>query len=151
VKKFVFPLGRVLDWRRAQLQREEIQLERLYAELRAIDASLLMLNQELHSAETGLRARAVVESEELGALHTFQKHAILERGRIAAARAGCRHRIATQMKILLEKRKEMKLLETLEEQRLEIWQQAKERETTQQAEESHQAKRQLARRNRENI
>ena len=37
MKKFAFPLGRVMEFRRMQARLEEVKLEGLYAGLRAID------------------------------------------------------------------------------------------------------------------
>ena len=146
MKKFSFPLARVLDWRQTQLRREEIKLEQLYAELRGLDAGLTLLQHELAAAEADLRAWPAVAARELTALHAYQEHAANERGRIAKARAGCQQRIAAQLKLLIQKRRDMKLLEMLKQQRLTAWTQENDREIAQQAEESH-----LAKWNRRNI
>jgi len=146
VKTFVFALDRVLAWRTAQVQREEMKLEQMYTELRALNGALALVSRQRQQAEDELRAWPRVEGKELSALDAFQQHALTERVRIAQARAGCEQRIAAQLRVLIVKRRDVKLLETLKLQRRTAWSREQDREIDQQAEESH-----LAKWNRENI
>ena len=145
MKRFVFPLARVLDWRRLELRREESRLEQLHGELHALDAGLALLNQQAAEAETELREHVTFRAEDLAALHSFQQHAAAERVRIAQAQAACRQRIAAQMPVVLGKKRDVKLLETLEEKQRAAWVREEAREIAQQGEESHLARSRLAR------
>ena len=142
MKKFSFALDRVLEWRRAQARREEMKLERLYAELSALDASQAALREQLQQAETGVRSRTgpAIYGEDLRALSAFQSYAAAEHGRIAQARSRCEQQIAAQTRILTLLRRNVKLLEKLKDRRVTAWSREEEREIGQQAEESHLAK-----------
>ena len=145
MKKFAFRLDRVLGWRHTQAGVEEAKLERLYAERGAIDAAHRNLLVERAQAEAALRARDHVTGQDVAALDAFQRHVVAESARLTEARAGCERRIAAQQQVLTVKRRDVKLLEKLKQQRLTSWSKELEREITEQAEESH-----LAKWNREN-
>jgi flagellar export protein FliJ len=145
MKKFSFTLERVLEWRRAQARREEVKLERLYGELRDLDARQDAVRDQRQQAEAELRARpkstgSAITGEDLGALSAFQHFAAAELGRLAQARARCRQQIEIQTQVLVGQRRDAKLFETLKQQRLTAWLRESEREISQQAEESHTAK-----------
>ncbi len=146
MKNFAFGLDRVLAWRTAQMQREEMKLEQLFTELRALDGALALVNRQRQQAQDELRAWPKVEGKELSALDAFQQRAAAERVRIAQARAGCEQRIAAQLHILILRRRDVKLLEKLKQRRRTVWSREQDREIAQLAEESH-----LAKWNRENI
>ncbi len=140
MKSFGFALDRVLAWRTAQMQREEMKLEQLFKELRALDGALALIHRQRQQAEDELRARPKVEGKELSALDAFQQHAAAERARIAQARAGCEQRIAAQLEVLTAHRRNVKLLEKLKQQRRTAWSREQDREIAQLAEEAHLAK-----------
>ena len=140
MRRFVFPLARVLEWRRLQLRGEESKLEQLYAEQRALDLSRLALEQQAAQAEAEVRAQGAIDARELSALHSFQQHAAAERRRLAQAHAGCAQRIARQFEAVVAKKRETRLLEMLYEKRRAAWIREGEQEITRQAEESHLAK-----------
>jgi flagellar export protein FliJ len=145
MKKFAFALNRVLEWRHAQAQRQELKLKRLYDELSALATSQAALRDQRGAVETELGARtgaagSVLTGEDLGALHAIQEHVAAEHARIAQARLGCEQQIAVQRRILTTHRREVKLLEKLKEQRRTVWLSELDREISQQAEESHLAK-----------
>jgi flagellar export protein FliJ len=140
MKKFSFPLGRVMDWRRTQARIEESKLEQLYAELRALDGRVSALNEERAASEQTMLAASSSFGEELAALDTFQRFTVAEQGRLAAKRAECTQRIAAQMQAVAVKRRDVRLLEKLKEQRLRTWQADLSREIDAQAEEAYLAK-----------
>jgi flagellar export protein FliJ len=145
MKKFSFTLERVLEWRRAQARQEEIKLERLYGELHALDARRDALRDQRRQAEAELRERparagAALTGEDLGALSAFQNFTAAELERLAQARARCQQQIEIQTQVFVGHRRNAKLFEMLKQERLTAWLQESERETGQQAEESHTAR-----------
>jgi flagellar export protein FliJ len=140
VKKFAFQLGRVMDFRRMQARLEEAKLENLYAGLRAIDAREVMLIRQRAESEKALKsARSVTGFE----LELFSRYGVAmkeEQKRMDKTRAECRKRIDQQLAVLMVKRREVKLLETLKEQKFETWEKEMFKEIDQQAEEAYLAK-----------
>jgi flagellar biosynthesis chaperone FliJ len=140
MKKFAFQLNRVMDWRRSQARAEEINLERLHAELRAIDARDTSLKQERAESERTLLAGPMATGSELAALDAFQRYTEAERTRIGHTRADCSRRIGAQLEVVNVKRRNVRLLERLKERRLKTWIAQLGRETDQQADEAYLAK-----------
>jgi flagellar export protein FliJ len=140
MKKFTFPLARVMDFRRMQARLEEIKLEALYAELRVYDTRETALSAQKAQTEKNLRAAPSVTGFDLELFATFRDAMTLEQTRLQKARADCQKRIGTQLAILTGKRRDLKLLEHLKEQRFEKWEKEMFKEIDQQAEEAYLAK-----------
>ena len=134
MKKFTFPLNRVKDFRQMQARIEESKLEALYAELRAIDTREVALIQKRVQAEKDLRAAKSVTGLELETLSSYQAASNQEQKRMDAARANCRGRIDKQVAVVTLKRRDVRLLEKLKEQRFEAWEKEMFKELDQQAE-----------------
>jgi flagellar export protein FliJ len=137
MKQFAFPLDRVLDWRRAQVRIEEARLEALRAELRAIDGHARDLAAQRTQEEARLQSAGSARGGELAALDAFQRHVASEHQRLNQARKLCDQKIDAQARVVILKRRDVKLLEKLKQQRWESWNKDWEREITQLAEESH--------------
>jgi hypothetical protein len=140
MKKFVFPLDSVMDWRRAQARLAETRLESLHAERRAIGAREAALQEELAASEKALLAAPSATGFEMAALDAFRRYTIAERGRIAHARADCIRRIAAQLKVVTLRRRDIRLLENLKDRRQKAWEVELARETGRQADETYLAK-----------
>ncbi len=140
MKKFAFPLERVMDFRRMQARLEEVKLEGLYAELRATDAREAALIAQKTQSENTLRTEKSVTGFDLELFATFREAMTIEQNRLQQARAACRKNIDAQLAVLVVKRREVKLLEKLKEQRFEKWEKEMFKEIDQQAEEAYLAK-----------
>jgi flagellar export protein FliJ len=140
MKKFAFPLERVMDFRRMQARLEEIKVEALYSELRAIDTREVALIEQKAQSEKALRTEKSVTGFDLELFATFSAAMKDELQRMDKARAACRKRIDTQLALLTVKRREVRLLEKLKEQRFEKWEKEMFKEIDQQAEESYLSK-----------
>ena len=140
MKKFDFPLARVMDFRRMQARVEEIKLEAMYAEMRGIETREAVLIQEKGQAEKGLKSSKSVTGLELEVFDSYRLAAKEDQKRMDKARADCRKRIDAQLAILTAKRRDVKLLEHLKENRFEKWEKEMFKEIDQQAEEAHLAK-----------
>jgi len=140
MKKFAFPLGRVMDFRRTQVRLEEIKLESLYAGLRAIDTREAALLQKRVQSEKALKSAASATGDELQTFNAYGLAIKEELKRMDTTRAECRKRIEAQLAVLTVKRREVKLLEHLREQRFNKWKREMLNEIDSQAEESFLAK-----------
>ena len=140
MKKFTFPLGRVLDWRATQARIEESVLERLYAELRAIDSSEAALKRQRADSERALITSSTAMGAELAALDSFRRFTVAEHTRLEKLRADCSKRIAAQIQVVAAKRRDVRLLEHLRDRRRESWNQDFNREIDAQADEAYLAK-----------
>jgi flagellar export protein FliJ len=140
MKKFAFPLGRVMDFRRMQARMEEVKLEGLYAELRAMDTREVALIQQKTESEKALRAAPSVTGFDLQLFSEFSTAMKEELKRMDKARADCRKRIDAQLAVVTAKRRDVKLLEHLKEKRHEKWEKEMFKEVDAQAEEAYLAR-----------
>jgi flagellar export protein FliJ len=140
VKRFTFPLGRVMEFRRTQARLEEGKLEALYAGLRALDArEAVLIRQRMESEKTLKFAKSVTGFE----LELFGSYGLAlkeEQKRMDKTRTECRKRIDAQLAVVMVKRREVKLLEKLKEQKFEKWEKEMFKEIDQQAEDAYLAK-----------
>lgn len=140
MKKFTFPLGKVMDFRRMQARLEEIKLESLYAALRAIDSREAALIEQGVQAEKTMKSAASVTGRDLESFSAFRAAMKEQQKRMDKARAQYRKEIDAQLAVVTTKRREVKLLEKLKEQRFEKWEQEMFKLLDQQAEESFMSK-----------
>jgi flagellar biosynthesis chaperone FliJ len=140
MKKFQFPLGRVMDFRRMQARMEEVKLEGLYAELRALDTREAALMQQKAQSEKALRAAKSVTGFDLELFATFRDAMTLEQHRLEKARADCRKRIDAQLVVVTMKQRDVRLLEHLKEKRFDKWEKEMFKEIDRQADEAYLAK-----------
>jgi flagellar export protein FliJ len=137
MKKFHFPLDRVLDWRRTQVRMEKIKLERMLAELRQLEAQAASVLGEREAAQ-----RAVVQSSsslgsELQAFSSYRAASAKRSAALERDRSGALERVKAQRAVISLKERDVRLLEKLREDRLRQWVLEQDREIDQQAAESH--------------
>lgn len=137
MKKFAFPLDRVMEFRRMQARLEEVKLEGLYAGLRAIDSREVTVIQRRALSEKALKSAASVTGDELQTFNAYGLAMKEEIKRMDKTRVECRKRIDAQLAVLTVKRREVKLLEKLKEQRFEKWEKEMFKDIDQQAEEAY--------------
>ena len=140
MKKFHFPLQRVLDWRELQTRVEESKLEAIYAERRAIDMAIAKLLDERERSDRKVAEGNGATGEDLAALSAFRRFSVVEHTRLDRLRAGCSERIAAQIAVVASKRRDARLLEKLEQQRQAAWRFDLSKQLDAQAEESHLAR-----------
>jgi hypothetical protein len=140
MKKFEFPLSRVMSWRQTVAQAEGGKLQNLYAELRAIDSKEAALTAERERSEKAVLAAGSVTGFELAALDAFRRFTIAEHTRLEQLRSECARRIAAQVQVVALKRRDVRLLEHLRETRLKNWQRELDREIDMHAEEAYLAR-----------
>jgi flagellar export protein FliJ len=140
MKKFEFPLDRVLDWRRTQVRVEKSNLERLYSEMHGLDARKAALETARAESEQSLLVSGRATGQELAAFDKFSRFTVAERTRLEAVRVECSQRIAAQNQVLASRRRDVRLLERLRNQRLKDWESGFAREIDAQADEAYLAK-----------
>jgi flagellar biosynthesis chaperone FliJ len=140
MKKFQFSLGRVMDYRQTLERVEEAKLQTLYAELRGIDERKASINDERTRSERAVREEKRPSGLELAALDTFRRFAVAELTRLEQKRAECAKRVAAQIQVVAQKRRDVRLLDQLRGSRLKAWQREADREIDQYAEEAYLAK-----------
>lgn len=136
MKKFDFPLERVLAWRRTQVRVEQTKLEPILKELRMLEDRATAVQRERGESE-----RAVIQSRssmglELGALEYFRTASTAKSAKLGKDVSERRERIRAQREVIALKERDVRLLEKLREDRFNEWRREQEREVDQQAEES---------------
>lgn len=121
MKKFEFPLARVLDWRQTQARIEESKLQRLHAEARMLESQLTETRGALEASQRELILARSVTGMELLALDDYKKASAAECAKLAESVAAARKRVAEQLKVVIQKRSDVKLLDNLRSRRLEAW------------------------------
>ena len=135
MKRFAFPLDRVMGWRRTQAHIEESKLERLHAEMRAIESRTAEVLNEREHSEAQIVAAGSATGMELAALDSFKKASVAECARLADAAADARKRIAAQLQVVTQKRRDLRLLENLRDRKLRAWKSELDREIDREASE----------------
>jgi flagellar biosynthesis chaperone FliJ len=136
MKRFHFPLERVLGYRQTQARMEEAKLERLHAELRAIRAAETALWREREAEEQSLVSAPSATGTELAALAQYRFAAARRLRQMEHARAQCNQRIAAQMLETARARRAARLLEKLRDRRAEEWTRQAERQLQREADEA---------------
>lgn len=136
MKKFHFPLERVLDWRQTQGRLEEAKLEQLYHQARGLEARQQELVQERVASEKAVLAGPSTTGLQLAALGDFRRFITARHKVLEQQRTECAQKTAAQIQVLMAKRREIRLLERLREQRLDRWSAELEREIGAQADEA---------------
>lgn len=142
MKRFDFPLEKVRRWRHEQAEVEEVRLQKLFAELRAIEAERQLMEAERTTAEAAVRALPDFAPQDFVNLETF-RHYVKDRLRqIDQKRVHQQTKVDQQRKILLEAQRQFELLDTLRQKALVEWKAAESKEQEELAAELYLAKRQ---------
>ncbi len=141
---FRFPLAKVLEWRRAQLQAARGRFQRQAAMVAGLDAERAALEAAADRAQMEVRRAEFLRGSDLEALDGFGRHVRTRTAKIAAAREKAQSELEAGEKEMLEAQRRVRLLERLEQRRREDWRAAVDRELEEIAAESHLAR--LARR-----
>jgi flagellar export protein FliJ len=144
MKKFAFPLARVMEWRETQVRIEETALEILQAELHGLETRLTETRAAREHAVKAPPVGGFVTGAELGAFDRFRKAAAVECVKLAEAAAESRQRTAAQLQVVIRKRRDLRLLEKLRQRKLDAWKADLEREIDREASELHLAARESA-------
>jgi hypothetical protein len=134
---FRFPLEKVLEWRRTQLELEEIQYRRQIAALAELDRQRAEIDEAGKTAERQVREWNPLAGGELEALGAFRLHVKRKEQEMVAPRNECRKQLERQHALMLDARRRLRLLERLKERRLAEWRYARDKELEELASESY--------------
>ena len=137
---FVFPLEKVIGWRRSELDVAEVRFQQSTAALATVDQARAELETAAVQAEILIRGGSPVCGRDLAALGSFRIHVRKKDEELAARRAECGERVAASRKTMLEARRRLRLLERLKERRLQDWRAARDKELEDLASESYLAR-----------
>lgn len=129
MKKFAFPLDRLRAYRQSRLDREMGLLESLHAEAVALEQRRAALAREERQAVERVRHLTVVPLPELAGLEGFRHWTECELRRLLDEAQALSARIEEQRLAVVEARKEVEMLVTLREQRLNAWRAEVDKET----------------------
>ncbi len=132
MKKFRFPLERLLNYRRSRLAAEQARLERLLAELAGLEQQRAALEREERMVSDSLRCLPELTSDQLAAVAAFRRFAAQEAVRLAEEATAAASRVAAQRESVLSARREVEVLEKLRERRLHDWRREVDQETERQ-------------------
>jgi hypothetical protein len=135
--QFHFPLQKVLDWRRTQLEIEEAKFRQASEAVAAVDRARAEVQATAAQAELEVRRWDGVAGRDLHALAGYRLHARAQDQALAAKRVECSRQAAAQQSVMLEARRRSRLLERLRERRLAEWKAAQTRELDALASESY--------------
>ncbi len=121
MKKFRFPLEKLLNYRRGRLSAEQARLERLLAEQAAVERRRAALEREERLVMESLRRLPVLFSSDLAAAEGFRRFAAAECVRLLSEAGMLASRIEAQKNAVLSARREVEILERLREKRLHDW------------------------------
>jgi flagellar biosynthesis chaperone FliJ len=124
---FRFPLEKVLEWRRTELEIAEIGFKRESAALAEIDRRRAECEASGIRAEVQVRAWSPVTGRDLEALGSFRLQVKAREAGIAAERAAQVKKLEAREAAMLEARRRARLLERLQERRAEEWRTAENR------------------------
>ena len=121
MKKFTFPLARVLDWRRTQVVIEEGKLGRLQAELNATEERIAAARRAREESQRNVLSANSMTGAELAALDDFMKASMVESRKLERSAAEARKGVSAQVQIVILRRRDALLLETLHDRKQEAW------------------------------
>lgn len=140
MKKFVFALERVSEWRQLQIAMESAKLEKLTAALRAVVQRAEALEREQDRNESAVIRADWTDAQALGALHEFRKYTRVQQELLRQQRADGERQVLAQRESLLEARRNARLLDQLKQRRQRVWQTGFDKELEEQAAEAYLAR-----------
>ncbi len=90
MKAFQFPLEKALDWRRTQLELEEVRYKQQVAALAALDRERAEIEASGIGAEVQVREWSPIAAGDLAALGNFRLQVKAREAEIARRRLECR-------------------------------------------------------------
>ncbi len=132
MRKFRFPLDKLLSYRRGRLSEQQATLDRLLAGKAALEARRAAIEREERLVMDALRRMMILGAENLLAVDGFRRFAALESARLVEEIRQFASRIEAQRAAVVEARREVEVLERFREKRLNAWRQEVDRETERQ-------------------
>lgn len=119
MKRFSFPLDRVLDWKSVVAQQEQLTLDSLHSERAEITASLLNLSSQIDNLSE--HAQSAESGHELAYSAQARSALVRQRTKTEAKQASCDTRIVSQQHRLRAAETERLLIDKLKTRSLTQW------------------------------
>jgi flagellar export protein FliJ len=127
MKKFSFSLETARKWRERQAEIEEVRLQALFAEKRAMEDRAVSLQTELEAEHRRIEDTSF-DAGELARLDDFQVWVTREKRRLGTSLSECEQRIEARRAALVEARRRFQLVDRLKEKALLEWRKTSEKE-----------------------
>ena len=121
MKRFNFRLDQVRKWRQDQAELEEMRLQQLYRQLRALEVRRKEIAAEADSSRRALVVQQSVTAEELSFLEAFRAYANDQIRQLGEKEREMEVRIKEQRQCLLEAHRRSQLLDGLRDKALVTW------------------------------
>ncbi len=128
MKAFQFRLASVFRIREMQLRTEESKLEQLFSQKARIESDLDNLRHSLSQSWNASKTLPTLLSSDLSALKALEDHAKREGARLRTRLAAQEELISKQHSVVVEIRRNLRLLEKLKLKRQSEWQVEADRE-----------------------
>lgn len=140
MKRFHFPLDRVLAWRNTQVELEQSKLAQMLAGEREIVAQLTQLDAEAEQFREWIHKTSCVSGADMAALE-HSRHALeVRQTRLHSALQQARIKVSRQQTCVAERSREAKLIQRLKERRFRVWTGEMAKELEQQAQDLYLAR-----------
>lgn len=139
MKRFEFSLERIRQWRQKQVDLEELRLEALLAERRAMEDRRIVLKREFEDAALVLQAPAV-DAGDLLAWDRFHTAARIREAALGQSSQELEKRIQAQLARLAEARRGWELLNHLRDRQQTEWRREFDKELDAEAADSYLAR-----------
>jgi hypothetical protein len=140
MKSFAFRFERVFEWRQGLLDLEEAHLQRLYVESSTLEEQQRELRYSLDQVRQSIMNSQTLQSEELRALSSFHLKVSRMDLELRMNLNGLQARIAQQLAVCAEAKRQVKLLATIRTRKRTAWDRELDRELSQLADDSFAAK-----------
>jgi flagellar export protein FliJ len=121
MKRFAFPLERVLKWREQQVESEELKLRVLNAELQAITTARQQMERDRIDSARALVGSGAVTAGDLCALDSYRKSLSAGILKFEQRAQDCRARIAAQQAEVARAQRNRRMLERLKAKAAARW------------------------------
>ena len=140
MKRFDFPLERVLRWRREQASLEEIKLQQLRSEVANIQATRRQIESERAQSESHVLTQRSIDPISLESLDSYRQYVAGKIRQLEYRKLQWQAKIAEQLNRVIAARRQFELLGRLKQKALDGWQDSMNKEQEQLAAELFLAK-----------
>jgi hypothetical protein len=140
MQKFQFSLECALQYRQAQFEMQQAQLEALFSELHDLENQQQTLTTQRDSEDRAVKSQSSAIALSLVALDAFNRHAGMQKTQIELRRVNCLNRIREQQERVILARRNRELLERMRGKRKAEWLVAERKEIEDLASELHLAR-----------
>ncbi len=128
MKRFDFPLERVLRWRQEQAALEELKLRQLRVDLGRLAAARHKIEADAAESHRYVFSQAGIDAALLKSLDSYRQHSAVQIRSIESRERQWEAKIVEQLSRVMEARRKSELLERLRRDSLQRWRAAANKE-----------------------